>query len=125
MNACVHRTLAVYTRPFIIKSHFHDGSHVCNAGAKDLHVLPWLPQNDLLGHPATRVFLTHGGIHSLYEAVYHAVPMVVVPIGADQPRQCQVWAAQRFAHYHAEICGRWAMRASLPVSSPDSLYEDL
>jgi len=48
-------------------------------------VVPWLPQNDLLGHPATRAFLTHGGIHSLYEAVYHAVPMVVVPIGADQP----------------------------------------
>jgi len=55
------------------------------AGAEDLHVVPWLPQNDLLGHPATRAFLTHGGIHSLYEAVYHAVPMVVVPIGADQP----------------------------------------
>ena len=55
------------------------------AGAEDLHVVPWLPQNDLLGHPATAAFPTHGGIHSLYEAVYHAVPMVVVPIGADQP----------------------------------------
>ena len=57
----------------------------CCAGAKNLHVVPWLPQNDLLGHPATRVFFTHGGIHSMYEAVYHGVPMVVMPLGADQP----------------------------------------
>ena len=48
-------------------------------------MVPWLPQNDLLGHPVTHAFFTHGGIHSMYEAIYHAVPMVVMPLGADQP----------------------------------------
>ncbi|XP_045899409.1 UDP-glucuronosyltransferase 2A2-like isoform X2 [Micropterus dolomieu] len=45
----------------------------------------WIPQNDLLGHPKTRVFVTHGGTNGLYEAVYHAVPLVGIPLFADQP----------------------------------------
>ncbi|XP_076613384.1 UDP-glucuronosyltransferase 2A2-like isoform X2 [Chaetodon auriga] len=44
----------------------------------------WIPQNDLLGHPKTRAFVTHGGTNGLYEAVYHAVPMVGIPLFADQ-----------------------------------------
>ncbi|XP_069369818.1 UDP-glucuronosyltransferase 2A2-like [Paralichthys olivaceus] len=45
----------------------------------------WIPQNDLLGHPKTRAFVTHGGTNGLYEAVYHAVPVVGIPLFADQP----------------------------------------
>ncbi|XP_052591910.1 UDP-glucuronosyltransferase 2A3-like [Peromyscus californicus insignis] len=45
----------------------------------------WIPQNDLLGHPKTRAFVTHGGTNGLYEAIYHGIPMVGLPIFADQP----------------------------------------
>lgn len=45
----------------------------------------WIPQNDLLGHPKTKAFITHGGINGIYEAIYHGVPMVGVPLLADQP----------------------------------------
>ncbi|XP_025241258.1 UDP-glucuronosyltransferase 2A1 isoform X3 [Theropithecus gelada] len=45
----------------------------------------WIPQNDLLGHPQTKAFITHGGTNGIYEAIYHGVPMVGVPIFADQP----------------------------------------
>ena len=31
----------------------------------------WIPQQDLLGHPNLRVFVTHGGMGGLSEAVYH------------------------------------------------------
>ncbi|XP_013373929.1 PREDICTED: UDP-glucuronosyltransferase 2A3-like [Chinchilla lanigera] len=44
----------------------------------------WIPQNDLLGHPKTKAFITHGGTNGIYEAIYHGVPMVGVPIFGDQ-----------------------------------------
>nr|XP_012328834.1 UDP-glucuronosyltransferase 2B19 isoform X2 [Aotus nancymaae] len=45
----------------------------------------WIPQNDLLGHPKTKAFITHGGANGIYEAIYHGIPMVGVPMFADQP----------------------------------------
>nr|XP_020139851.1 UDP-glucuronosyltransferase 2B31-like isoform X2 [Microcebus murinus] len=45
----------------------------------------WMPQNDLLGHPKTKAFVTHGGINGVYEAIYHGVPMVGIPLFWDQP----------------------------------------
>lgn len=45
----------------------------------------WIPQNDLLGHPNTKVFVSHCGNSGQYEALYHAVPVVATPLFADQP----------------------------------------
>ncbi|XP_070583084.1 UDP-glucuronosyltransferase 2A1-like isoform X1 [Erythrolamprus reginae] len=44
----------------------------------------WIPQNDLLGHPKTKAFITHGGTNGIYEAIYHAIPIIGIPIFADQ-----------------------------------------
>ncbi|XP_034156491.2 UDP-glucuronosyltransferase 2C1 isoform X1 [Pangasianodon hypophthalmus] len=53
--------------------------------APNTRIYEWIPQNDLLGHPKTKAFITHGGINGIYEAIYHGVPMVGLPLFADQP----------------------------------------
>ncbi|XP_045130363.1 UDP-glycosyltransferase UGT5-like [Portunus trituberculatus] len=45
---------------------------------------PWLSQQDVLGHKNVRAFVTHGGLLSLQEAVYHNVPVVGMPLMSDQ-----------------------------------------
>lgn len=42
-----------------------------------------VPQLDVLGRAA--LFVTHGGVNSVNEALAFGVPMIVVPQGADQP----------------------------------------
>ncbi|KAJ8980270.1 hypothetical protein NQ317_005128 [Molorchus minor] len=44
----------------------------------------WLPQQDILGHPNVKVFITHGGLLSTTETVYNGVPIVAIPILGDQ-----------------------------------------
>jgi UDP-glucoronosyl and UDP-glucosyl transferase len=44
----------------------------------------WLPQNDLLGHPAVKLFITHCGNNGQYEAIYQGVPMIGFPVLGDQ-----------------------------------------
>ncbi|EDL37970.1 UDP-glucuronosyltransferase 2B10 precursor [Mus musculus] len=44
----------------------------------------WIPQNDLLGHSKTRAFITHGGTNGIYEAIYHGIPVVGIPLFGDQ-----------------------------------------
>ncbi|KAK5643370.1 hypothetical protein RI129_007215 [Pyrocoelia pectoralis] len=43
----------------------------------------WLPQQDLLGHRKIRAFVTHGGLLSMFETVYHGVPIVSLPVFCD------------------------------------------
>lgn len=47
-------------------------------------LVDWLPQNDILGHPKTKVFITHGGTNGIYEAIYHGVPVLGIPLIFDQ-----------------------------------------
>nr|CAD7256414.1 unnamed protein product [Timema shepardi] len=47
-------------------------------------IVSWLPQQDILGHPQTRVFFSHCGKQSVMEAVYHEVPIVAMPVFGDQ-----------------------------------------
>uniref|UniRef100_A0A3B5AS28 UDP-glucuronosyltransferase n=1 Tax=Stegastes partitus TaxID=144197 RepID=A0A3B5AS28_9TELE len=47
-------------------------------------LVKWLPQKDLLGHPKTRAFVAHGGTNGMYEAIYHGVPVLGLPLLFDQ-----------------------------------------
>lgn len=60
------------------------GQRPVNVGNNTL-LVDWLPQNDLLGHPKTRAFVSHGGTNGVQEAIYHGVPVVGLPLLYDQP----------------------------------------
>ncbi|XP_067664274.1 UDP-glucuronosyltransferase 2C1-like [Haliotis asinina] len=45
----------------------------------------WFPQNDLLGHAKTKLFISHCGSNGQYEAIFNGVPLIGVPIFSDQP----------------------------------------
>ncbi|XP_074653143.1 UDP-glucuronosyltransferase 2A1-like [Tubulanus polymorphus] len=55
---------------------------------KNVKLLNWLPQSDLLAHPNTKLFLTHCGTNGQAEALYNAVPMIGFPMHADQHYNC-------------------------------------
>jgi len=44
----------------------------------------WLPQQDLLGQPNARLFITHGGLLGMQESLYHGVPLLALPFATDQ-----------------------------------------
>ncbi|XP_019631677.1 PREDICTED: UDP-glucuronosyltransferase 2C1-like isoform X2 [Branchiostoma belcheri] len=47
-------------------------------------IMEWLPQSDLLAHSKTKAFVSHCGYNSISEAMYHGVPLVGMPLFADQ-----------------------------------------
>ncbi|VVC34923.1 Hypothetical protein CINCED_3A009476 [Cinara cedri] len=51
---------------------------------KNVIIRKWFPQNDILGHPNCKLFITHGGVHSTIESIYHGVPMLAIPVFGDQ-----------------------------------------
>lgn len=61
----------------------HVGERPRNLGSNTV-LVEWMPQNDLLGHPRVKAFVSHGGTNGIYEAIYHGVPLVGIPLLFDQ-----------------------------------------
>jgi len=75
-----------------------NNSTVCGADHIDrLLMMPWIPQNDLLADARVQIFVSHGGFNSIIESVYHAKPLLIFPICADQPFNAAAAESKGFA----------------------------
>lgn len=54
----------------------------------NVHVLPWVPQADLLAH--ADLVTHHGGAGTTVAAMTHGLPQLVLPQGADQFRNAEI-----------------------------------
>uniref|UniRef100_A0A182PLT1 Peptidase S1 domain-containing protein n=1 Tax=Anopheles epiroticus TaxID=199890 RepID=A0A182PLT1_9DIPT len=57
----------------------------------------WAPQNDILAHPATVLFISHGGQFGTFEAMHHGVPVLFIPFFGDQHRNAKRARMEGFA----------------------------
>lgn len=53
----------------------------------NIFIYPFVPQLKILKRAS--LFITHGGMNSVNEALYYGTPMLVIPVGNDQPRVAQ------------------------------------
>ncbi|XP_058981803.1 2-hydroxyacylsphingosine 1-beta-galactosyltransferase [Musca domestica] len=81
---------------------------------ENVKISRWLPQQDILGHPKLRAFVTHGGLLSMYETVYHGVPVVTMPVFCDH----DVNSAK------AQVDG-YAIKLDLATLSAGQLYKSI
>ncbi|CAB3238654.1 unnamed protein product [Arctia plantaginis] len=51
---------------------------------KNVHIVQWAPQQSILAHPNCILFITHGGLLSTTETLHYGVPIIGIPLFADQ-----------------------------------------
>eukprot|EP00102_Acyrthosiphon_pisum_P023750 XP_016660960.1 PREDICTED: UDP-glucuronosyltransferase 2B37 [Acyrthosiphon pisum] len=56
---------------------------------KNVMTRKWFPQRDILLHPKVKLFISHGGMSGVYEAVDGGVPVLGFPVIYDQPRNIE------------------------------------
>ncbi|XP_078380886.1 UDP-glucuronosyltransferase 2B31-like [Oculina patagonica] len=82
--------------------------------SSNIKVLQWIPQNDILAHNSTKAFISHTGHNSLYEAAFYGVPLVCVPLFADQFSNC----------VQAQSVGM-AIGINIKTTSGDEIYHSI
>ncbi len=77
----------------------------------NIFIYPFVPQLKILKRAS--LFITHGGMNSVNEALYYGIPMLIIPVGNDQPR-----VAQQIEDLHL---GRYLKKKTL---TPDILKDN-
>jgi len=51
---------------------------------KNVFVVSWVEQNDLLGDDRIHAFISHGGTNSVAESIFHFKPLIILGVTLDQ-----------------------------------------
>ncbi|PIO77547.1 hypothetical protein TELCIR_00362 [Teladorsagia circumcincta] len=70
----------------------YEGADLKDRLPKNVYLFKWIPQADLLRHPKTIAFLSHGGYNSLQEVIAAGVPLITIALWGDQPRNAKLAA---------------------------------
>ena len=80
-------------------------------------IIPWAPQLAVLAHSSVGAFLTHCGWNSSLESMCMGVPMIPIPIAADQTTNCKfivdIWKVG--------VNVKFVLRSDGPVVSSDDV----
>ncbi|KAK6017454.1 hypothetical protein OSTOST_17027, partial [Ostertagia ostertagi] len=101
----------------IVFSYNGDMEHVRFLG-KHVKVTRWAPQKEILAHNKTVAFISHGGLKSVKDAICGAVPVVYIPLFAEQSHNGEVARIAGFAevlhkhHLTAELIKRAVRRVA-------------
>ncbi|CAI4222143.1 unnamed protein product [Auanema sp. JU1783] len=98
-----------------------------NFSYPNIHFRRWVPQVDLLADPRLKLFITHGGMNSIQEALLFGVPMITMPLFADQDANAALAAERgysytlnKFSITKEEVIR--AIRSVLGVDGEESVY---
>ncbi|KAJ1365480.1 UDP-glucuronosyltransferase 1-1 [Parelaphostrongylus tenuis] len=79
---------------FVMK---YEGTDLHDHLPTNVHVFKWLPQTDILQHPKTKAFISHGGYNSLQEAIITGVPLITIALFGDQQKNAKLAEKHRIA----------------------------
>ncbi len=80
----------------------------------------WLPQNDILGHPKTVLFISHGGNNGQIEAIHHGVPILTIPLTPEQAYN----GNRMVSHGYGLMLDTQTMNADGIVEAVDTITSD-
>ncbi|RCN37322.1 UDP-glucoronosyl and UDP-glucosyl transferase [Ancylostoma caninum] len=63
--------------------------------ASNIVLHDWLPQVDMLNDKRMLAFITHGGMGGVFESAYAGVPVITIPLFADQLRNARMMEYRR------------------------------
>lgn len=91
----------------------------------NIYMSPWMPQIKVLKHPNVRAFITHGGLMGTQEAITCGVPMIGIPLFADQFTNIDAYVARNIAlRLDVATITENSMDAALNAILWDPLYKE-
>jgi UDP:flavonoid glycosyltransferase YjiC (YdhE family) len=107
-------TLERFPKSYTLNGKEYSTDSMLDGSNSKIKLMGWAPQQSILDHPNTKLFLSHGGLDSVYESVTSGTPMLFLPFLGDQPGNSMLLTERGVGDY-----------IDYPKMSSDQVYEKL